>query len=246
VKLVNDHLAAKAALVPPNGHGYLLLAAEIGGWVGPFPTGGRNRRNLAARLSRLARPISSHRDVEECTVFAASLRAPGEGRDVLAARKLSGARYDVVVLVRTSDVDAAVKLRESDGYRELRDHVTSVARHTHEVVARNAARLGDVDHRPNHAFLFNYFYADDTDTLLQVWEYTAGWFQEKTDLPNSTLMAPIPGEAPDYGIINHASWPGLRTFLPSLIFRPTFRRFVLANFKANNVAAQAIIYRRVE
>ncbi|GAA2417322.1 hypothetical protein GCM10010404_89820 [Nonomuraea africana] len=29
------------------------------------------------------------------------------------------------------------------------------------------------------------------------------------------------------------------------LFRPTFRTFVLANFKANGVAAQPIIYRRV-
>jgi hypothetical protein len=53
------------------------------------------------------------------------------------------------------------------------------------------------------------------------------------------------GEPADYGLINHASWPTLRTFLPSLMFRPTFRSFVLANFKTNGVAAQPIIYRRV-
>ncbi len=37
--------------------------------------------------------------------------------------------------------------------------------------------------------------------------------------------------------------PG-RAFLPGLLFRPTFRSFVLANFKANGVAAQPITYRR--
>lgn len=58
-------------------------------------------------------------------------------------------------------------------------------------------------------------------------------------------MRPLEGEPADYGLINHASWPALGTFLPSLILRPTFRRFVLANFKANGVAAQPIIYRRV-
>jgi hypothetical protein len=29
------------------------------------------------------------------------------------------------------------------------------------------------------------------------------------------------------------------------IFRPSFRSFVLANFAANNIAAQPILYRRV-
>ncbi|MGW4793288.1 hypothetical protein ACWEPC_12860 [Nonomuraea sp. NPDC004297] len=47
------------------------------------------------------------------------------------------------------------------------------------------------------------------------------------------------------GVINHASRPNLRTFLPGLIFRPTFRSFVPANFAANGIAAQPIIYRRV-
>ncbi|WP_350276395.1 hypothetical protein [Kribbella sp. HUAS MG21] len=95
----------------------------------------------------------------------------------------------------------------------------------------------------DHRYLFNYFYTDDRDTLLKVWEYTAGWFQANTALPNSALMRPVDGEPADYGLINHASWPTWRTFLPSLIFRRSYRPFVLANFKANAVAAQPTIYR---
>ncbi|MDP4509234.1 hypothetical protein [Nonomuraea turcica] len=139
-------------------------------------------------------------------MFRAVLRTPGEGDELLAARGIRPARYDVVVLIR---------------------------------------RLGNVDHSQDHCFLFNYFYADDRETLLKVWEYTAGWFQAKTALPNSALMQPLEGESADYGLVNHASWPNWRTFLPSLILRPTFRSFVLANFKANGVAAQPIIDRRV-
>ncbi|MCT7361612.1 hypothetical protein [Mycolicibacterium llatzerense] len=56
-------------------------------------------------------------------------------------------------------------------------------------------------------------------------------------------MAPLPGERTDFGIINHASWPHWRTFLPKLIFLPSFRRFVLGTFAANNIAAQPIMYR---
>ena len=116
--------------------------------------------------------------------------------------------------------------------------------HTVEIVARNAVRLGDVDHRPDHVFMFNYFYADDRAELLPVFEYTAGSFQAKTGLPNSVLLEPLEGSA-DHRIINHASWPSFATFLPSLIFRPTFRSFVLANFAANNIAAQPILYWRM-
>ena len=84
--------------------------------------------------------------------------------------------------------------------------------------------------------------------MRQVWEYTAGWFQAKTGPPNSALMRPLmrplDGD-PHYAIVNHASWPTFGAFLPSLMFRPTFRTFVLANFKANRIAAQPIIYRRM-
>ena len=49
----------------------------------------------------------------------------------------------------------------------------------------------------------------------------------------------------DNGIINPASWPRFLAFLPSLIFRLRIRSFVLANFAANRIAAQPILYRRV-
>ncbi|MGW0177810.1 hypothetical protein ACWDU1_00435, partial [Nocardia sp. NPDC003345] len=84
----------------------------------------------------------------------------------------------------------------------------------------------------------------DRRTVLDVWEYTAGWFQRKTALPNSVPMRPLPGEPEDYTLINHASWQSLRAFLPGLVLRPSFRSFVLANFAANGIAAQPIIYRR--
>ena len=49
----------------------------------------------------------------------------------------------------------------------------------------------------------------------------------------------------DTGIISRASWPSFLAFLPSLILRRSFRSFVLANFAANRIAAQPILYRRV-
>lgn len=58
-------------------------------------------------------------------------------------------------------------------------------------------------------------------------------------------MEPLAGERTDYGIVNHASWPHWRTFFPQLILRPSFRRFVLATFTANHIAAQPILYRLV-
>ncbi|MGS2648630.1 hypothetical protein [Streptosporangium sp. LJ11] len=238
MKLINDHLAVQARTVPPTGDGFVMLAGEVGSWRGPFASA---PTRLAARLKALAAGI----EAREANVFRAVLRPPGEGEEVLAARGIRPARFDVVVLIRTASVEAALELRKSAAYQELAETLRAAARRTHQIVADNAGRLGDVDHGQDHCYLFNYFYADDRETLLKVWEYTAGWFQAKTALPSSALMRPLEDEPADYGLINHASWPNWRTFLPSLIFRPTFRSFVLANFKANGIAAQPIIYRRV-
>lgn len=238
MELINDHLAVAARVLPPTGDGFLMLAGEAGSWRGHFAF---PPAPLSARLKALAAGV----EAREANVFRAVLRTPGEGDELLAARGIRPARYDVVVLLRTASVEAALALRQNAAYKEIAETMGAAARRTHEIVASNAGRLGDVDHSQDHCFLFNYFYADDRETLLKVWEYTAGWFQAKTSLPNSALMQPLAGERADYGLVNHASWPNWRTFLPSLIFRPTFRRFVLANFQANGIAAQPIIYRRV-
>ncbi|MFI7129200.1 hypothetical protein ACIBQ1_26100 [Nonomuraea sp. NPDC050153] len=239
MKLINDHLAVKARVLPPTGDGFLMLAGEVGTWRGGYFASPPIQ--LAGHLKALTAGIEAC----EANVFRAVLRTPGEGDELLAARGIRPARYDIVVLFRMASVEAALALRESIAYKEIAKAVGTGARRTHEIVAASAGRLGDVDHSRNHCFLFNYFYADDRETLLKVWEYTAGWFQAKTALPDSALMQPVEGEPADYGLVNHASWPSWRTFLPGLIFRPTFRGFVLANFKANGVAAQPIIYRRV-
>ncbi|GAA2797583.1 hypothetical protein [Nonomuraea dietziae] len=238
MKLINDHLAVRAQALPATGDGFVMLAGEAGSWRGPFASA---PTRLAARLKALVAGI----EAREANVFRAVLRPPGEGEEVLAARGIRPARFDVVVLIRTASVEAALELRESAAYQELAETLRAASRRTHQIVADNAGRLGDVDHSQDHCYLFNYFYADDRETLLKVWEYTAGWFQAKTALPNSALMRPVEGEPTDYGLVNHASWPNWCAFLPSLIFRPTFRTFVLANFKVNGVAAQPIIYRRV-
>ena len=246
MRLVNDHLAVKARQVSPNDSGYILLAAELG-WRGPLRRLSPAKRRLLAYAKARCVDLAKRADVVEATLFRAVFVAPGEGVKLIEARAgaIHHARYDVVILIRASTVEAARKLRADPEYAALAAAVRESASYTMEVLARNDVRLGDVDHRRNDVFLFNYFYADDNTELLPVFEYTAGWFQAKTGLANSTLLQPLAGEATDNGIINHASWPNFRTFLPSLLFRPSFRSFVLANFAANNIAAQPILYRRV-
>ncbi len=240
MQIVNERLAAPVRLIDTDSAGYLVLAAEIGRWAGPFPMPSRRRRAALARAATLCDRLAARPDVLEVVLFRGALRPPGEGSDLLARAGVRPARHDVVMLIRTRTPDDVDAVRDDASYRTLAD---GLGESRYEVATENAARIAPVDHGRADWFLFNYFHCDDAETVYRVWEYTAGWFQRRTALPNSTLLRPRPGERVDYRIVNHASWPTLRTFLPALLFHPGFRRFVLANFKANRVAAQPIIYR---
>lgn len=246
ITLVNDEQAVKVRLVEPVTHGFLVIAAQVGRWNGPFAGASRSRSRALTRLADLCGRLSERADVVEAVTFRGVLRPPGEGSALLRRAGIRPARYDVVVLVRTAEVDDVASVRTDASYAALTRVINESASHTYEFAGENAARIADVDHGSDDRFLFNYFYCADLATVRDVWEYTAGWFQQHTALPNSTLMRPLDGEPADYSVVNHASWPALRTFLPSLLFRPSFRSFVLANFKANGVAAQPIIYRRYD
>lgn len=235
-----------ADLIPPTDHGYLLVAATVDTRL-PFLSSSRRKKALIATLAGDVAEIAEHPTVVGAHLFDAALVAPGMGHDLLRARSstVTPARFDVVVLIETADVTSAPELRAHTGYRRMTARLASAADRTYEVAARNVARIADVDHDRPSVFLFNFFYADDPQRLLKVWHDSAGWFVAKTSLPDSEVLAPLDGEPGEYGIINHASWPHFRTFLPHLLLRPSFRRFVLATFAANGVAAQPILFRRV-
>ncbi len=146
--------------------------------------------------------------------------------------------------METVDPAAARALRDDPGYQRLSARVAGAARRTYEVAAENPRNMGDVAFDRPGVFLFNFFYAADERELIPVWEYTAGWWNVKTHLDNSRVLRPVDDESSDYGIINHCRWDSLRVVAPNMIFRPSFRRFVLANFAANGISAQPILYRR--
>ena len=244
MKIVDEEHAVPVTLTAPNDFGYLLIAAEIGRWAGPFPWPSRSRRQALAHAAEWCAELTHRDDVLEAVVFGGALRPPGAGAALLARAGARPARHDLVVLILTADIDAVGAVRADATFRALGADIEHIARYGYRVGAGNAARIADVDHGSNHWFLFNYFHCEDARTVFEVWRYTAGWFQRRTALPNSTLLRPLPGEPDDYRVINHASWPRLRDFLPVLLFHPEFRSFVLANFAANGVAAQPIIYRR--
>jgi hypothetical protein len=233
---------AKASLQAPNEAGYLMLAATIDRRPAFLPRS-RAKRALIKALSQPLDELAQADSVVYADIFVARLVAPGEGDDLLRRRGISPARFDLVVLIKTVDPANALELRAHPAYHRLHAQMTGGKHEVFEVAARNVRRIADVEHVRSSVYLFNFFFADETKRLVPVWEYTAGWFVENTALPDSEVLEPLAGEPADYGIINHASWPDWHTFLPKLIFLPSFRRFVLGTFAANDIAAQPIIYR---
>jgi hypothetical protein len=91
-----------------------------------------------------------------------------------------------------------------------------------------------------------FYLFDKKKQNLEVWNYTAGWFQKETNLDNSTLLLPTKTEASAYTVINHCRWDNLKAIIPSLLFKKTFKKYVLDNFYANRVGAMPILYKLIQ
>lgn len=260
MKIVNAHLAQsireQGMLQEPNTYGYLHLAAEIER-PHPFKKNSERKQKLLGQAiqaaEKLSRCFPDH--IRRVDVFDAFIIPPGsaEGRRFLEKQEypVHLAEFDVVVLVECATPSAARHVREQPEFSALYQILEEAASFTHCFTAKNAKRIAEVDKNKDGIFLFNYFFAADgrtkgtqgIDILLAVWEYTAGWWTAKANLTNSTPLQPLEGEASEYNLINHCRWNKLRDVLPHLIFRPSMRKFVLANFTANDIVAMPILYR---
>ena len=233
----------KARLVQPAGSGYVLLAAEVDAL--PFLWTSGTKRRLIEDCTGWCASIAEQPGVLEAVTFQAVFVPPIGEPGFLRRRReqFHRARFDLVVLVETDTVERAERLFTSGNFRVLEAHVRDEAAHVYVVTASNAKRIGSVDHRRGGVFLFNYFYADSLAQNLAVWEYTAGWFQKETGLDNSTVLAPTQPDLSQYTLINHCRWDRLSDVLPALVFKRSFRDFVLAHFDANDTAPMPILYR---
>lgn len=232
----------KAVLFEPNSFGYVLAGAVVDRRP-PFgyTLESRGKRRLLTELRAAVSDLRADPVVREAVALKALVRPPGRGAFLKKRPHVHIARYDVAVWVETDDPGSASQLLDSPAWRRVETLLRAASSDVHVVAGHNARRLGDVDHSRDGVFLINYFYADDADVNLAVWEYTAGWFQDQTSLDNSLLL--VPDSDTDYTIINHCRWDTLRDILPALAFKPSFRRYVLAHFEANNTAATPILYR---
>jgi hypothetical protein len=235
----------KVSLIEPTNSGYLLLALEIDHRP-PFAyilESTRKRRALT-QLDALVYQLRLRSDVIEATVFKALLIPPGRGEYLKKRPQVKVARFDLVLLVEFRSLEDARTYARSEVWSNKTEELARLARSSISLAAENARRIGPVDHHRQGVFLFNYFYADHLEQNLRVWEYTAGWFQQETGLDNSVLLLSDGREGVDYKIINHCRWDHLSDILPALLFEPSFRTFVLANFGANATAAIPVLYRR--
>lgn len=260
MKIVNQHLAQsireQGMLKEPNSYGYIYLAAEVEK-PHPIKSASNAKRALLKQLIHASNglPSTLEHAVRRADVFNALIIPPGsaEGRRVLKEYRYPAhvAKFDIVILVECVDVNAAREVRQHKAFLEMERTLEQAAEYTNCFVAKNPKRIAEVDKTRNGIFLFNHFFAADVDAkgtsgtnvLLDVWEYTAGWWTAKANLTNSTPLQPLDGEATPYSLVNHCRWDRISQVLPHLLFRPSMGKFVLGNFTANNIVAMPILYR---
>ena len=142
------------------------------------------------------------------------------------------------MLVRTSTPQAARALLDDERVREVSESVPNVL----ATAGRNVRRIADVNHQRQGVFLFNFFTADDQEHNLHAWQYTAGWFQDETNLDNSTVLGDLSNNSP-FVLVNHCRWDHLIDVVPSLIAKRSFTSFVLETFRQHRVAPHPALYR---
>jgi hypothetical protein len=232
----------QAKLIEPTTSGYLLVAAEVDRRPMFLPNS-RPKRRLLRRISQLLASLRRDDRVLGANAFDGLLAPPGRGQLLQHRPGVPIARFDLAVLVETTSPTAAAELEAEPPWSDLMATIQAASRHSYRLRAHNVRRMGPVDHHRQGVFLFNYFYADRTDRNLAAWQYTAGWFADQTGLDNSTVLLPDATSEPRYRLVNHARWDRLRDVLPSLIFKRSFRTYVLEHFRVNGVAAMPVLYR---
>ena len=249
LKIVNSDLNyAPVSLIEPSESYYLHLALEIDKTVTPFYLfNSLRKKNMIKKCKQFCDQLLTNEEVLDANVFEALLIPPGKGKYIAENEtKIHVAKFDLVLLVEVASKEALLKIEEDQDFLELRTYLKENSNHFYQTQTKNARRIGAVDHSRQGVFLFNYFFAEDVEQNLEVWNYTAGWFEKETNLDNSTLLLPLKNESSDYTVINHCRWDNLRAIIPSLLFKKTFNTYVLDNFYENKVGAMPILYRLVQ
>lgn len=247
LKIVNKHLKYdKVSLIPPLTSNFIHIASEIDTTSTPFFLSTSSKKKELIRKCKIwSKEIEKTEGVLEISFFKATIIPPGFGQYIREnLEKIHLARFDFVILIETSSDKVTAKVKQLESFKMILKEIENIASFNHIMYASNVRRIGNVNHKKKGVFLFNYFSATNREQNLKIWEYTAGWFEKETALDNSTLMLPTEDNQL-YSIVNHCKWDKYIAILPSLIFKNTFKKYVLDNFYANNIGAQPILYKTI-
>ena len=246
IKIVNQHLNfQKVSLTQLSGHYYLHIAAEIDHSPLPFfLSASSKKKQIIERAKKWCSELEKENSIVSAVVFKAQLIPPGKGKFIEQRKdKVHIAKFDFAILIETGSLETIEAIKKTTEFMELEQAMKTASAFTHIVTAINIKHINPVNHNKRGVFLFNYFFADNLQQNLDVWEYTAGWFQQETGLDNSTVLLPLDQQLSKYTIINHCRWDKMSDILPSLIFKRSFHSYVLDNFYANKVAAMPVLYK---
>ncbi|MEO5501998.1 MAG: hypothetical protein ABIR31_11210 [Ginsengibacter sp.] len=246
LKIVNGHLKfQKVSLIEPSTNFYLLISAEIDYSILPFFLLTSSKKKAIIELAKKwCKELGNNKDVISAVVFKAIIIPPGKGKFIEERTEIvHKAMFDFAILIEAKTLEAIESIKNSNDYSAIVKQIIDASTFTHIISATNIKCISPVNHNNKGVFLFNYFFADSTEQNLEVWEYTAGWFQQETGLDNSTVLLPLYKQQSKFTIINHCRWDKLSDILPALLFKKSFHTYVLENFYANKVAAMPILYK---
>lgn len=246
ISIVNKHLKfPNVTLKEPLTSGFILISAEVDKKTS-FWGETNTKKALIKKIKTLSLELQANENIVDVTLFKASLFPPGRDGEYIKKRQKSELlhiAYDLVLLIELKSIEKIEVIKADNTFTEIISEIKKSSSYHFIFNAKNLRRIDSVDHKKKGVFLFNFFIAENKEQNLDIWEYTAGWFQDQTNLDNSTLFDSIDSEEKTYSVINHCRWDSFFDILPSLIFKKTFKTYVLANFAENNVAAIPILYK---
>jgi hypothetical protein len=233
----------RAALIAPSKSGYVHIAAQIDAPSRAGPALPSRVRNEALGLLGGARSrLAQEHPGWDVDLFRAVGFPPLDALPIPERYRSVAAFYDVIVLIKTGTTAELTSLSEDPAYQAMLASLDRRARSVTITEAHNARRIADVP-SSERLHLFNHFFAEDA-SALDVWDYVAGWYQQEMRLRNSEVLAPIEPESTPFAFINHASWNmSLPRFISRQLSRRTFRSFVIANLRGNEIGSLPYLYR---
>jgi hypothetical protein len=236
----------RASLIEPSPSGYVHLAAQIDPPTRPGPARPtRARKEALAELGRERARLAQQHPGWTVDLFRAVGFPPLDALPIPERYRNAAALYDVIVLIKTTTTEELPSLSEDAAYQAMLDVLDRRAVSVTITRARSARRIADVPSEQK-LHLFNHFLAEDGGAL-DVWDYVAGWYQQEMRLTNSEVLAPIDPAGTPFAFINHASWNmTLARFISRQLSRPSFRSFVVANLRDNDIGSLPYLYRHVD